>query len=1068
MDKNDSDEDDDDGNPNNLPGLYACHSCIVFYSTLRGLKVHVDAFHRSLDSGTIEPVRIPCEACNMTFIQRHNLEKHMQQVHSHLARPSSALSGSVGARSKHGSGNSGLNLTAADSTTSSVGNKAFSTSLTQVQHVKVSTQVKSIHNAAVKASKGSNDLSITRKSPRTAASSSTKRSTKHHFTPDQRIYPCDECSEAYRSETALLHHKKTSHKSVVQSPPSSTRNPRSTRNASAVEYAASVASDNSGKFKGHYFDTSDPQDVEFFSSVAQRIAENLQYHVDGRISDLKSGSSSKRNSQSLLLPSATNTSGQHLHRQSSDQHPSEESPSKEGYLETECKLKTNLISSLQSTLRVPMDDNLAAIKNYGHHYICSTCGSREPDVKSFYAHALNNHPNVLSNYIIVEASNTVPGRLLTWRYNHSSGLLNINRGSSIDSSKQPIINDSSTSGTAATLCSASNPISSPSSSSVKCTKCGHTFVSIDLLHGHMFECARSNHYNPSSSGHYGGIYRKRQPPSRSSSPENDHQASGSGYSTRSGRKRSSPASSVTPSTSTTTSATTGNKSGSSSSKGQSVKSHGDQLKQSGENQNDFNGSNRHGLIDGQVANGKRMESVNKADKNTCKRCNKKFRYADTLRKHRLSCLRLKIKLPSIASPGFAHQNNRKRLSLDELDDEEESIEEEEMDDEEEQPIDHNDPDFVIPKPKFSSPGKGSNKKLAQIAVIPGVMKESPAEKVSTVTESESNDAPLPTDGELQSKESNEDWKTESVASTYCFKGSPAQHHSCPFCRRGFTYLANYRKHMKELCPIKQQLEDAAKLPLATPSPSTAQTSVVNMNTSLGNISAVLGLSTSSLIDPTKSDLATTDLTTSNNQHKNELKNESNISTPTAPRSSKGTNHKNVNFKSFSCQVCHKIYFSHLDLMKHILSHKLAEQEQDTADQQQPANESCNNSKSTNDILSNLAKGGGSEIVTNGIAAQEQSPLVQSQLRNTVSEQEASEALAAGIILLDDVRDVIDTKTLDTSISTDSKMVVIEDIDDEPFEALSSDHVSVAAIKIGGKSVSKWPAAAGSSILLRQS
>lgn len=48
------------------------------------------------------------------------------------------------------------------------------------------------------------------------------------------------------------------------------------------------------------------------------------------------------------------------------------------------------------------------------------------------------------------------------------------------------------------------------------------------------------------------------------------------------------------------------------------------------------------------------------------------------------------------------------------------------------------------------------------------------------------------------------WKVKQEYPLYAFKGSPAQHHSCPFCRRGFTYLANYRRHIKEDCPIKRQ------------------------------------------------------------------------------------------------------------------------------------------------------------------------------------------------------------------------------------------------------------------------
>lgn len=1003
MDKNDSDEDDDDGNPNHLAGLYACHSCIVFYSTLKGLKVHYDAFHRNIDSGSIEPVRIPCEQCNMTFIQRHNLDKHVQQNHGGFPRPPSSMSGSIGARSKHESGNSqsGLNLTIATSTISSTGKKA------QVQQGK-GQQVK-VPKVPVKKpesvqQKEESTTVSTRKSPR-----STKQ--QQQFTTSQRIYHCDECTEAFRSETALLHHKKTSHKVVVKG-----------HKGKNVEYASSIASDTSAKSKGHYFDASDPQDVEFFSSVAQRIAENLQYHVDGRISDLKSGRSQH--------PS---TSGQQATT-------SAESINKVDYLETECKLRTNHYS--EPSIRIPIDDDLtmAMIKNYGHHYICSTCGTREPDVKSFYAHALNNHPNVMSNYILVEATNTVPGKLLTWKYNNPNGLLNLcGRGSNMDiGDQQP--------STSTSLDVGSNKLNK-TSSSVKCTKCGNTFITIDLLHGHMFECARIAHYNPVSSVH-GSINRKRQPPSRSSSPEND--AGTTGYSTRSGRKRTSPATSVsTP--------TTSNKGGGGNKGG------GSNTTTSGHKaliNNDADGSKEN------FSN----ELKRKVDKNTCKRCNKKFRYSDTLKKHRLSCLRLKIKFPTTGFNTFRHgsfNDKDKRLSLDDDDDfvdDQESIEEDLIDTG--MVDDHDDPDFVIPSATSKSGSKGSKKS-------PKVSKDQGAEKDAD------DQGIIPADGELipgsfsKDVSVTEDWKSDNNSpSTYAFKGSPAQHHSCPYCQRGFTYLANYSKHMKGLCPIKQQIDDAKNGLVPLPSVVTSDinktlsprkedsgsrsvdtvVSKTDLNSSINNISAVSGLP-STVIDGS-SDRDPTPATTINLNTKGDNK-------PSKSGQQSKANVSNNGFKSFSCQVCHKIYFSHLDLMKHILSHKMngdsLNDGVDVLDQQ------MDSKQMEQDLLSDLANGGlkiTNPIIVSTVDQQESTNCGQ-QL--TVSEEETSAALAAGIILLDDVKmDTIDTCAQISS--GDSKMVVIEDIDDDDdgtYEIMSSDQ----SIKINHKSGNEWPSNS-SSILLR--
>lgn len=126
----------------------------------------------------------------------------------------------------------------------------------------------------------------------------------------------------------------------------------------------------------------------------------------------------------------------------------------------------------------------------------------------------------------------------------------------------------------------------------------------------------------------------------------------------------------------------------------------------------------------------------------------------------------------------------------------------------------------------------------------------------------SDDAEMP-QKELEAKP--DIWKIKVDHPTYAFKGSPAQHHSCPYCQRGFTYLANYRKHIKGICPIRQQIDEKKKKVLAGEAP-----------------------------------------------HEEEAKTQP--STPERP----------VPFKSHPCSVCNKIFFSYLMLLKHRMSHKLTE------------------------------------------------------------------------------------------------------------------------------------------------
>ncbi|XP_015784136.1 uncharacterized protein LOC107361759 [Tetranychus urticae] len=57
------------------------------------------------------------------------------------------------------------------------------------------------------------------------------------------------------------------------------------------------------------------------------------------------------------------------------------------------------------------------------------------------------------------------------------------------------------------------------------------------------------------------------------------------------------------------------------------------------------------------------------------------------------------------------------------------------------------------------------------------------------------------------------WKVKQDYPQYAFKGSPAQFHLCPHCKRGFTYLANFRRHTANQCPVKRK-GDAEKLSVA--------------------------------------------------------------------------------------------------------------------------------------------------------------------------------------------------------------------------------------------------------------
>lgn len=263
---------------------------------------------------------------------------------------------------------------------------------------------------------------------------------------------------------------------------------------------------------------------------------------------------------------------------------------------------------------------------------------------------------------------------------------------------------------------------------------------------------------------------------------------------------------------------------------------------------------------------------------------------------------------------------------------------------------------------------------------------------------EVEELPLPDDSKLDL------WRIKQEHPTYAFKGSPAQHHSCPYCQRGFTYLANYRKHIKSICPIRQQIEEKKK-------------KVMNDSDSEGLNGDLKTLesptSTRAFVTPTlsvRSQIEDTVLTLLRDQTKQheiihaseEMESKlaaenggktvdgaqnseiegvdgANLSSDTQQNgdgegdsgeaksrkdsgesNNGGVNDSNNNdgkavlsngkkgveggrsfrFRSFSCSICHKIFLSYVMMLKHRLSHKLSDISTTTNNNDNNNNKSC--------------------------------------------------------------------------------------------------------------------------------
>lgn len=216
------------------------------------------------------------------------------------------------------------------------------------------------------------------------------------------------------------------------------------------------------------------------------------------------------------------------------------------------------------------------------------------------------------------------------------------------------------------------------------------------------------------------------------------------------------------------------------------------------------------------------------------------------------------------------------------------------------------------------------------------------------------------DEELQKDESKLDlWRIKQEHPTYAFKGSPAQHHSCPYCQRGFTYLANYRKHIKSICPIRQQIEEKKKkvlregnevddreagggdgasvvagagagagvgtggIKVIKPEPIIPQ--VQYTPTSMSVRSQIEDTVLTMLRDQTKQHeiIKSTEI----NDEKNVQKNGNETPQKTEEKESQNQTTKGQStfrFRTFSCSICHKIFLSYVTMLKHRLSHKLSD------------------------------------------------------------------------------------------------------------------------------------------------
>lgn len=181
------------------------------------------------------------------------------------------------------------------------------------------------------------------------------------------------------------------------------------------------------------------------------------------------------------------------------------------------------------------------------------------------------------------------------------------------------------------------------------------------------------------------------------------------------------------------------------------------------------------------------------------------------------------------------------------------------------------------------------------------------------------------------------WKVKQDYPQYAFKGSPAQFHLCPHCKRGFTYLANFRRHTANQCPVKRK-GDAEKLSVAGTSANNSDqtskgaceinnseksTSTNETSVKQSGVVNILSTSNCSINQEVNNDCSNVhmngkNLSTSSTEANTPI--ESSVIDPTKTKE----NITSDNLRTFSCGICNRIYCSLISMLKHQLSHKLTD------------------------------------------------------------------------------------------------------------------------------------------------
>ncbi|RWS06045.1 hypothetical protein B4U79_16252 [Dinothrombium tinctorium] len=727
--------------------------------------------------------------------------------------------------------------------------------------------------------------------------------------------------------------------------------------------------------------------MEFFRTLAQRVAENLLHHVDGRLAEKRTTVVKYERNSSDYIPNNVAKLNLAEYNFPPDFSIESWSPSSEAKVDflLECNLKeSNCNNSSDGSSERTLNPLLvagvfkdSAKNNDSSSYLCCVCGDSFTTMHEFDDHEMNNHPNVVCSFVEVDFVRNVPMQLL-WQYNSPYGVL-----------RRCVVPSFSAS-------SATSLSSQPNRAlNFKCTKCNKTFNVVAQLHQHIIDCASSASETTPKHEQTDEIMRINC----------ENKSIQCVYNTRASGKRNIDLVMTKESNKRSRLICSNQKC--------------DVAVQTspGSQKTNSSAENIAKKVKENVELNYNKES--EAPKRyTCSKCSKKFMFLVTLQKHQLTCkifyrrskpkqfdrtIRKVIcsksksdtcskKFKAIANgksfkQKVANIKNGKNFNSYIASDNLSSSNNEEV-------------NVIKSKASHKSLASGLQehrcprcsrgftylanfKKHVKKSCRHKIAKDSeafdikikeetennsqnePSEifkgnqefltcgKVNDANSSDDNDATETEEGDYNVNESNEEqeesgknnltaerkdnskldlFRVKQEHPLYAFKGSPAQHHSCPYCQRGFTYLANYRKHVNGICPIRQQIDNTKRKVLEESEPLVVKLESDQLNIQPNNHSNNNDLPASNILkDQTKQNEIIQISLDENKLNSNHNSSDSKCSLEVSATEVKENNSNTLNediesqkFRSFECTICHKIYLSHVKMMRHMLSHKLEE------------------------------------------------------------------------------------------------------------------------------------------------